>query len=218
MRGENLRITSHHGDVQRTFDVFQIGALAAFLLLFIGRTVHMRLARGIDPIRISRGKRPGEAATEALLVVALPLWVYEAFAASWPLPWLLFPERLHAVVLQGLAFRLAGCVMMTGGIALFAAALLSFGDSWRVGIDRETPGALVTSGVFAWSRNPIFVFMDAAAVGTFLLTGRLFFGLFALLTVVAIHLQILREEGFLEARYGEAYRAYRQRTPRYLGW
>jgi len=72
--------------------------------------------------------------------------------------------------------------------------------------------------VFAVSRNPIFVFMDAFAVGVFLLNGRLLFGLFAVLTVVAIHFQIRREEIFLEERYGDEYRAYRERTPRYLGW
>jgi protein-S-isoprenylcysteine O-methyltransferase Ste14 len=60
--------------------------------------------------------------------------------------------------------------------------------------------------------------MDAFAVGIFLLNGRLLFGLFAMLAIVAIHLQILREEIFLEQRYGDAYRAYRERTPRYLGW
>ena len=87
-----------------------------------------------------------------------------------------------------------------------------------MGIDRDMPGQLVTGGVFAWSRNPIFLFMNAYALGTFLLSGRLVFLVFALLAIAALHSQIRREESFLEDAYGEAYRAYRAATPRYLLW
>jgi protein-S-isoprenylcysteine O-methyltransferase Ste14 len=204
--------------VERPFDLVLLAALAAFVLLFAGRTLHLRLARGVTALRIGRGKPPTEAVLEALLVVALPLWLYEGVAAAWPLPWRPLPDPLYTVVLDHPAARLAGSLLLLGGVALFAASLVDFGDSWRVGIDRETPGPLVTRGVFAVTRNPIFVFMDAAVLGTFLLTGQLLFGLFALLTAVAIHLQILREEAFLTRRYGEAYVAYRRRTPRYLFW
>jgi protein-S-isoprenylcysteine O-methyltransferase Ste14 len=198
-------------------DVFQIGSLVVFVLLFTGRTVYLRVVRGINPIRVSRGKPLGEALLESLLVVALPIWLYEAFAFAWPLPWHLFPEPLNVVVLDAPVARVAGCLLIIGGITLFAAALFSFGDSWRVGIDRETPGELVTEGVFAFTRNPIFLFMDTYALGTFLLNGRLLFGLFAVLAFVAIHFQILREERFLAGRYDQVYRAYRRRTPRYFG-
>jgi hypothetical protein len=39
----------------------------------------------------------------------------------------------------------------------FAVTLKSFGDSFRVGIDEKKPDKLVTSGMFAISRNPIYV-------------------------------------------------------------
>jgi protein-S-isoprenylcysteine O-methyltransferase Ste14 len=204
--------------MERILDHVQLVGLAAFLLLFVGRSVYLWLARGINPIQLSRGKPFGEALIEGCLAIALPLWIYEVLAFAWPLPWHVFPEPLNAVVLDSLAARLVGCVLIGSGIALFAAALFSFGDSWRVGIDRDGPDKLVTSGVFALTRNPIFLFMDAYALGTFLVTGRLLFGLFALLSVVFIHLQIRREEAFLEDHYADAYRAYRNRTPRYLVW
>jgi hypothetical protein len=40
---------------------------------------------------------------------------------------------------------------------LLAASLVSFGKSFRVGIDIDYPDKLVTSGVFAITRNPICV-------------------------------------------------------------
>ena len=114
--------------------------------------------------------------------------------------------------------RALGALLVLAGLAFFALALAAFGDGWRVGIDTERPGELVTRGVFGISRNPIFVFMNAYAVGTFLLTGRLFFLIFALLAIAAMHAQIRREEAFLEDAYGDAYRSYRAATPRYLLW
>ncbi len=204
--------------MERIFDHIQLVGLAAFLLLFLGRSVFLRVVRGINPIRLSRGKPLGEALIEGCLVISLPLWCYEILAFAWPLPWHIFPEPLNVVVLDSAPADLVGSALIVSGLALFAAALFSFGDSWRVGIDQKTPGALVKGGVFARTRNPIFLFMDAYALGNFLVSGRLLFGLFALLAVILIHLQIRREEAFLEDRHGDAYRSYRASTPRYLVW
>ena len=56
--------------------------------------------------------------------------------------------------------RNAGAWFVVAGVLILILALLSFGNSWRIGIDTRTPGQLVTTGIFAFSRNPIFVFMD----------------------------------------------------------
>jgi protein-S-isoprenylcysteine O-methyltransferase Ste14 len=202
----------------RFFENFQLVALALFLLIFIGRTVYLRTARRVSPIRIARGKPLPEALLEGLLVIALPVWIYEVLAFAWPLPWHLVPDSLGIVILDSGLARALGALLVASGLALFALALAAFGDGWRVGIDTERPGELVTRGVFGISRNPIFVFMNAYALGTFLLSGRLVFLIFALLAVAALHSQIRREEAFLEDAYGEAYRAYRVATPRYLLW
>ena len=38
------------------FDVFQIAALVAFLLLFLGRTLYLWRVRGVQPFHLGRGK------------------------------------------------------------------------------------------------------------------------------------------------------------------
>jgi protein-S-isoprenylcysteine O-methyltransferase Ste14 len=209
--------------MERFFEITQLAALALFLLLFLGRTIHLRAARGVSPIRIARGKPLPEALIEGLLVIGLPLWLYEVFAYAWPVPFHVVPESLGRVILAGGAARTLGAVLVTSGLALFALALAAFGDGWRVGIDTERPGALVTRGVFHLSRNPIFVFMNLYAWGTFLLSGRLLFLIFAVVASAGLHAQVRREERFLEDTYGEAYRTYCAATPRYLskwpgGW
>jgi protein-S-isoprenylcysteine O-methyltransferase Ste14 len=202
----------------RFFEGFQLAALAVFLLIFIGRSIYLRAVRGASPICIARGKPLPEALLEGLLLIALPVWLYEVFAFAWPLPWHLVPDSLGVVILDNAPARALGALLVVAGLALFVLALAAFGDGWRVGIDTERPGGLVTRGVFRISRNPIFVFMNAYAVGTFLLTGRLVFLIFALLSIAAMHAQIRREEAFLEDAYGDAYRKYRAATPRYLLW
>jgi protein-S-isoprenylcysteine O-methyltransferase Ste14 len=62
--------------------------------------------------------------------------------------------------------------------------------------------------MFALSRNPIFVFLDLYAFGTFLINGTLGFLLFALVLATGIHYQILQEESFLRRTYGTAYHDY----------
>ncbi|MBW2235499.1 MAG: DUF1295 domain-containing protein, partial [Deltaproteobacteria bacterium] len=71
---------------------------------------------------------------------------------------------------------------------------------------REKAGALVTTGIFAWSRNPIYLALDLLVLGSFAIQGRTLFGLLAVLIAGLLHALILREERFLEEHYANAYR------------
>ena len=105
-------------------------------------------------------------------------------------------------------------VILTGD-GLFVWALVSFGNSWRIGIDEKKAGALVTGGIFAFSRNPIFAFIDLYFLGTFQVNGGPVFLVFAILTMLALHWQILQEEKFLASRYGQTYQDYCRQAGRY---
>lgn len=82
---------------------------------------------------------------------------------------------------------------------------------------QRTPGRLVTWGIYAISRHPIYLFFNLYFLGTFLINGTLIFLLFALVIAGNLHLQILNEEEFLQRTYGRAYQEYCLRTYRYLG-
>jgi protein-S-isoprenylcysteine O-methyltransferase Ste14 len=162
------------------------------------------------------GKKGFKQVVELSFFVGLLLWIIEVFLFARRGD-LIFPASFHAQLIESTAARVTGAVMITVGFIIFIWALLSFGISWRVGIDARAPGDLVTSGAFALSRNPIFVFVDLYFAGVFLINGTLVFLVFALLVVVGLHYQILQEEAFLTHRYGQAYRAYCAQTKRYFG-
>ncbi len=81
---------------------------------------------------------------------------------------------------------------------------------------RRTPGPLVTGGVFAWTRNPIYVSFELFVLGTFLVLGRLSFLAIAAVMGVLLDDQIRREERFLAEAHGAPYREYCARVGRYV--
>jgi protein-S-isoprenylcysteine O-methyltransferase Ste14 len=82
-------------------------------------------------------------------------------------------------------------------------------------VDERRPGELVTTGIFARTRNPIYLFFDLFFWGVFLINGTLGFLLFAVFAGANLHLQILDEERYLERVHGERYWQYRQAVGRY---
>ena len=110
-------------------------------------------------------------------------------------------------------FGLILCVIANAG---FILTLVSFGDSFRVGIDENKPDKLITNGMFAISRNPIYVCFLLFFTGLFLIHRNIVIAVGIILFALAIHRQILREERFLLAHYGEEYEDYRKKVRRYL--
>jgi protein-S-isoprenylcysteine O-methyltransferase Ste14 len=200
------------------FDYFQLAALTVFLLVFLGRSLYLLFGRNINPFALGVGKRGLRRVVEVGFLAIFALWATEILTTSLALNWRVFPAPLQRQLLDALPLRIAGVALVTAGGAIFILALISFGASWRVGIDAKTPGGLVTTGMFALSRNPIFVFLDLYAFGTFLINGTLGFLFFALILAVGIHYQILQEESFLRRTYGTAYQDYSSRTARYFSW
>ena len=115
-----------------------------------------------------------------------------------------------------LPVRITGLVLGASGVLFFAMATVTMKSSWRVGIPEEKT-TLVTSGIYAWSRNPAFVGFDLMYVGICLVFFNIPLFLISLWATVMLHLQILQEEVHMEKMCGAEYREYRARTMRDLG-
>jgi protein-S-isoprenylcysteine O-methyltransferase Ste14 len=195
-------------------DMCMLIILGVFYSLFIGRTIMLR-TRGIKPFVLGTGKKGLAATVEKLFFAGLLVWSFEIVRHSvhWNTDTLPVVDRYFFNVP---AVQITGLVIAGLGLIIFLSALISFGSSWRVGIDKENPGNLITTGIFAFSRNPIFLFIDLFFIGVFLVYSNLFFLLALVIVIAGIHYQILQEEKFLGTQYGDAYVDYRNRVRRYI--
>lgn len=127
------------------------------------------------------------------------------------------------VVSVGFDFRMwrshyawAGIGIAAAGVAVFIVAMVTMRDSWRAGIPAEDKTELVTAGIYRISRNPAFLGFDLVYIGLLISFFNYVHLLFSAFAVVMLHLQILQEEKFLAAAFGEEYAAYKKRTGRYF--
>jgi protein-S-isoprenylcysteine O-methyltransferase Ste14 len=148
-------------------------------------------------------------------------------ARAGPLPPVLFLGAVGVEVLLKFAFpaadvipgplRALGVLFLAGGVALTIAADAQFKRVRTEIHPFGRPSALVTSGPFRVSRNPMYLGMVAALGGVALLLGSvaalLVPPLFALLLTVRF---IAREERNLAERFGPDYDAYARRVRRWL--
>ena len=199
----------------RFFDWFQIAALGCLASLGLGRAIVL-YTRGIRIVVIDWERTALEKLADLLLVILLLSWAYETVAWAWPLRNHILAAPLSTVRIDVVGLKVAGVVVVLAGLVIFALSLWAFADSWRIGIDRERPGALMTNGIFAWTRNPIYIALDSIVLGTFLVSGRVIFLAIALALVGLLHYEIRREEKYLAETYGDAYRDYRERVGRYV--
>ena len=152
---------------------------------------------------------PGVIAWPPLIAVGALL---AGVAGDWLKPFWFLARAGHPlrVAVAALMFAL-GC-----WIALRAKGVF---DQKGTNVEPWKPAtALATEGVYARSRNPMYVgtWIMAAAIAVAFASD---WGLLLLIPAALVlhHGVVLREERYLAARFGEPYRDYLARVPRY-GW
>ena len=116
------------------------------------------------------------------------------------------------------AVAIAGAV---AGVALWLAfdgsAMSSFRRNRTSMVPFKPSNALVTSGPYRYSRNPMYVGMAFLYLGLTLAFGLVWaMALLPLVLLAVDRLVIAREEAYLERRFGDAYRDYRAEVRRWL--
>ena len=113
--------------------------------------------------------------------------------------------------------HLVGILAMACGLIVTIAAQLQMGASWRIGVDSCEPTRLVTSGLFAFVRNPIFTGMILTVLGVVLMVPNLVAGLALAAVGAGVELQVRRvEEPYLLGLHGDHYRTYARTVGRFL--
>ena len=184
---------------------FAAVTLVLLIGLVLGRTLVLR-RQGIDAMHFGRMDR-----SDFVIPPFAFFYVYLIFAAAfdWPSP--SRQQFFESAVSEWFGLALCGL-----GIGFFAWSLVSFGRSFRVGIDADKPDHLVMTGAFAVSRNPIYVAFAFILVGEFLVVPNWIVLLYLVAGVMLFHRQVLLEETYLRPHYGAAYEDYGRRVRRYL--
>ena len=110
-----------------------------------------------------------------------------------------------------------GWLSFVGGLVISLVAQAQMGASWRVGID-DRPTRLVTGGLFALSRNPIFLGMFLTLAGLVLITPAPWTVAGFAVAVILVSLQVRLEERNLLRIHGQAYLAYAAQVGRFVPW
>jgi protein-S-isoprenylcysteine O-methyltransferase Ste14 len=115
-------------------------------------------------------------------------------------------------------FRPSRRIGVLGGLALASGVLLA---GWAVAAVREQdlqePEEIVTSGPYAFSRNPMYLAWTLIYLGGAVLVNSIWLVLLLPVLLLFTHFFVIRsEERQLEAQFGEAYREYRAGVRRYL--
>ena len=183
------------------------GALTLILLLgmVITRVLLMR-RKGIAAFQFGKIDK-----TDFLIPPFALFYFYLVFAAAFHLPTISTQEFFQSEMISWL-----GVLFCLAGLSLLLWSLISFGQSFRVGIDTEHPDKLITSGVFAFTRNPIYVAFAMVLFGQFLIFPNWILLVYLFAGVWLFHRQVLREEDYLKQHYGQEYREYSKRVRRYL--
>lgn len=122
--------------------------------------------------------------------------------------------------LGALPAALALAAGLIGGalwLALDVSAMMLFQRA-GTGVAPTTPTTgLVTYGPYRVTRNPMYVGMAFLYIGLALALGAIWsLAVLPMVLVIVDRLVIAREERFLEAKFGEAYREYKRRVRRWL--
>ena len=174
---------------------------------------------GIVLTRVSLLRRQGIQAmkfgnidkTDFLIPPFALFYFYVVLAAAFNWPTVGRQELFHSEIISWI-----GVLLCVAGLLLLLWSVGSFRQSFRVGIDVDHPDRLITDGVFAFSRNPIYVAFAIILIGEFFILPNWITLAYVVAATWLFHRQVLREEDYLRRHYGQAYLEYCNRVGRYF--
>ena len=112
---------------------------------------------------------------------------------------------------------MVGLTFVAIGFLLAALSVRRFQLAGTSVVPGEPSTALVVNGPYAFTRNPIYVGFALAYLGLAIMLTSLWVLLLSIPLLVILQRGVVeREEAYLDRQFGEAYRKYKARVPRWL--
>ncbi len=140
-----------------------------------------------------------------------PVWLIAHVATAWMLAQV--SPMVFGAVGDGL-----GRALVALGVGVTLVAVLQMSHHQTTVIPRRTPSALVTSGLFAWSRNPIYLADALILTGAILWLDAVLALPLIVVFVWVIQTRFIRdEETRLTIAFGPEFDLWAARTRRWIG-
>jgi protein-S-isoprenylcysteine O-methyltransferase Ste14 len=131
------------------------------------------------------------------------------------LDWLM-PAYLLSAVLTRNGRIVISVLLIAAGLALALAGRGTFVRSGTNVNPFKPSSVLVTTGIFAYVRNPMYVGLGCLVAGIGFALASDWTLVMLVVAALLIHFGVVkREERYLEAKFGAAYRSYMSTVPRY---
>jgi protein-S-isoprenylcysteine O-methyltransferase Ste14 len=184
---------------------FAVLTLIIMLGMVISRVILLR-RRGIAAIAFGKIDK-----TDYAILPFVLFYFYLIITHALDIPSISTQQIFHS---EGFAwFGVLFCLI---GLGLLLWSLVSFGQSFRIGIDVDNPDHLITIGAFAYSRNPIYVAFAFILLGQSLIFSNWILLVYLGAAIWLFHRQVLREEEYLQNKYGVEYADYCRQVRRYF--
>ncbi|HJO12388.1 MAG: isoprenylcysteine carboxylmethyltransferase family protein [Gammaproteobacteria bacterium] len=115
------------------------------------------------------------------------------------------------------ALQILGAPVLAAGVALPILLALSF-RRVKTNIEPWKPThVIITTGVYAYSRNPIYLGFCLVSLGLGIWTNNLWLVLSTPVVGILVYfIAIKQEEAYLERKFGDQYRQYKARVRRWI--
>jgi protein-S-isoprenylcysteine O-methyltransferase Ste14 len=212
---EAWKQTMRPATAEMWWNLIPLAGTVLFIGIAFGWRPWLHLRRyGTWGVLLFRSVNAGQTLRDSLTVMLWLLLLGQAIVVSaWIEPRFLLLAIVDGPTVEFL--RVIGSVLLFLGLIVFVRALLDLGASWRIGIEEDTKPGLVTSGLYRFCRNPIFLALLIFLTGyTLLLLTPLSLALL-LGTYIGVRQQTSAEEDYLRRAYGN-YHEYARLVGRFL--
>lgn len=185
----------------------------AFLMmgLFLLVVVVVRVAFQFFLVGDSGVRSGTKLKTNKEMLVSFLLFV--ALGVQAILTWLYSTSQISRQIDLGIVGISIGVALCIGGIAFASYSQFGMGKEWRVGVDPDETTKLVTTGIYAKIRNPIYTGCIVHGVGIVLLAPHILVFITGVIGFFAIRAYVkVIEEPYLVKLHGLEYLQYMEQT------
>ena len=192
----------------RSQAVFRIILFSLYILFGLVRVFYMR--RGSES-----GKRVSRTQQDRLRIGVISAFGLVGLIAG--LVHVFAPQRARWATLPTPTWsRWLGAALGIVTLPLFLWTHDALGKNWSAGLVIKEGHTLIIGGPYRWVRHPMYTAIFLQSLTFFLLSANWIIGLAGLGANILIAARVDKEEALMIEEFGDEYRAYMQRSGRFL--